>query len=136
MKNLIYITMLLLIFSSNSYARICSSDEPTTCIVSIIHLIAKPDDFNKKIIVVSGVYDEFEDTYRLYLDHEKYERRMSVYAVELELSEIQKKSLRDLKGEYVQVKGLYDSDLTGVIGISAGTVTKVTKWLHDERLQK
>lgn len=103
--------------SSSAHGQGDIKAEPGTVEVSLLRLIATPQEFHGKAIRVSGVFRyEFEDT-ALYLSQEHLKKRVKGNSIWLRIDRSFVTSnatrLRSLSGAYVVVEGIFDANAAG-----------------------
>jgi hypothetical protein len=109
----------------------CERWEHQVVDVSLIELIARPDDFRNEFVRVEGVLRiEFEGN-ALYLTKEHYEHDISRNAVWLDIDPSYRDGsahvLERKNGTYVAVEGRFDSKCHGHMGAFSGCITKIER---------
>ncbi|MNM57512.1 hypothetical protein D3C81_687150 [compost metagenome] len=95
--------------------------------VSLIQLIANPDQFNGKDVRVIGfLHLEFEGD-AVYSHRDDYEYSIHKNSVSINLSESQIGSWRKLSGGYVIVQGRFNSVDQGHFGARSGSLQNITR---------
>ena len=97
-------------------------------IVSLIRLIATPQEFNGKRVVVMGVPRiEFESN-GLYLHREDYDQGLTKNALWLAVPEDKRDEWEALEGKHVLVEGTFSAENTGHFGMYSGSIGKITRF--------
>ena len=97
--------------------------------VSIIQLLANPDDYDgKNVRLIGYIHFEFEGA-GIYFHKEDFDRR--IYANGFWVSLAQGFSPDHCQDRYVLIEGVFDASSTGHMGLWSGTVkdiTRCTQW--------
>jgi hypothetical protein len=100
--------------------------------VSLVNLIATPEKYDGKLVMVEGVCAiEFEG-YALYLSNDDRKHRVgknAVWAAYYTLVNVDNPLTYKLDGRYVLVEGYFDAKSHGHMGIFSGSITNVTRIL-------
>lgn len=102
--------------------------------VSMIQLIANPEQYHGQLVRVIGVGNlEYEDNcISLSKEDLKYEAGNSIW-IELGPKAISYENARQYNGEYVIVEGVFDKDNCGHMGMFFGAITEISRYeLWDE----
>jgi len=93
--------------------------------ISLIRLLANPDLYNQQVVRVQGFLElEFEGT-ALYLHREDCEQMLTRNALWLDVpSEIWERKY-ELTERYVQVTGVFRSELHGHMDLFGGAITRI-----------
>jgi hypothetical protein len=95
--------------------------------VSLIQLIASPEQFNGKDVRVIGfLHLEFEGD-AVYSHRDDYEYSIHKNSVSINLSELQIRSWRKLSRGYVIVQGRFNSVEQGHFGARSGSLQNITR---------
>ena len=104
--------------------------EPGVYEVSLVRLIAHPEIYHGKTVVVCGIGNfEFEGT-AIYLNTEAFKYHNYKSSVWLNFTEkfvdenIDK--LNELKGKYVRVKGVFDAEKLGHFALCSGSIDVIS----------
>ncbi|MGZ4976197.1 MAG: hypothetical protein ACXV8O_03505 [Methylobacter sp.] len=115
-----FFLFLLVVYSPTSY-----SDEPLH--VSMIQLIANPDEYQGKVIRFIGFLKLAFEGNVIYVHREDYERAIIPNGVWVDIGKEMYKSSRKLSGHYVIVEGQFNAKDKGHMGMWSGTVTAVQR---------
>jgi hypothetical protein len=88
--------------------------------VSMIQLIARPDDFDGEYVRVVGFHRHEFEGYALYLHREDYERGLTKNGLWME-------GAPEHDGAYVLVEGQFNARKTGHLGMWSGEIEAVTR---------
>lgn len=95
--------------------------------VSLINLIAKPQEYHKKKVEVKGfLHVEFENC-AIYLSQEDYAKGIDKNSIWIQISKNEIKNMDNLSDNYVIVEGLFDKDNHGHENNYSGAIGKITK---------
>jgi hypothetical protein len=95
--------------------------------VSMVSLIADPQRFNGQFIRVIGfLHLEFEGNH-LYLHSEDYKQAIYKNGLWLSLTKVQIKKEIKLSNRYVIAEGIFNSENKGHMGLSSGSLEKITR---------
>ena len=95
--------------------------------VSMIQLIANPQQYaGKPIRVIAFLNLEFEGN-ALYLHREDFDRSIVSNAVWISLEDHQVRTSRKLSGGYVLVEGIFSAKDRGHFGMFSGSIQQVTR---------
>jgi hypothetical protein len=95
-------------------------------IVSMIRLIATPEKYHDKEIIVSGYLNlQFEGN-AIYIHKQDYENGLTKNGLWVNFSEeVPKVQISDANGKYVMLRGTFDMERTGHFGLWSGTINKI-----------
>lgn len=87
--------------------------------LSFVKLLARPERYNNKIIMLEGVFSYHPEETGMYMSREFFDERMSQYWIPLNFSKVDP-ALQRYDGKYVEVTGVYDlvdsdNDPSGII---------------------
>ncbi len=118
--------ILLLAFKGAPAGRSGSSTEPSA--VSMIALLASPQDYNGRSIRTTGfLCIEFEGN-ALYLHEEDYRYSMTKNALKLDLSREQEEHFKDLSLKHVLIEGTVEANRQSVErGMFTGSLKNITR---------
>ena len=121
MKKLNWLGLLLVLsVSLQSFA-----EEPLD--VSMVSIIATPNQFNGKLVRVSGYLNiEFENV-ELYLHKEDCAQGLTKNGAWLDLNRETRRKFDPMKLHYVFVEGIVDSTHLGHMGATSVTLTKIQR---------
>src|SRR5438067_12180034 len=95
--------------------------------VSIIRLIAAPQDYAQKIVRVVGYLSiEFEGD-AIYLHEEDFRRSLTTNALSIGAKPEMRKELERLTGRYVIIEGVFDPSAGGHMGLFSGGIADITR---------
>ena len=101
--------------------------------VSIIDLIANPDKYHGRNVMIKGVVRLQFESNAIYLTKDCYNNRLSKNALWISLDEKTLKTdlrkLRKYNGKYVLVEGVFDKTNKGHFGMYSGTIKNVYRFL-------
>ena len=124
LRGFLLIASCLLVFVSIGVAQPPRSSKESPLDVSLIQLIARPDDFDGEYVRVLGFYrHEFEGN-ALYLHREDYEHGLSKNAFWLD-------GKPEYDKRYVLVQGRFNATRLGHLGAFSGTIenlTRIQRW--------
>jgi len=120
MKNLLLLVLLLVGGSPQSFA-----EEPLD--VSMINLIATPNNFDGKLVRVSGYLNIEFESMELYLHKEDCVQGLTKNGVWLGLDREARRKFDSMKLHYVLVEGVVDSTHFGHMGATSATLTKIQR---------
>ncbi|KRB98283.1 hypothetical protein [Duganella sp. Root198D2] len=104
--------------------------------VSMIQLIANPQQYDGKPIRVMAFLNlEFEGN-ALYLHREDFDKSLLSNAVWISLDDQQVRTSKKFSGGYVLVEGVFSSKDRGHLGIFSGSIQQVTRIQSWERKKK
>jgi hypothetical protein len=120
------LAILLLAFKDSLSGRSSDSAEPRE--VSIVGLLASPQDYNGRFIRTTGfLCIEFEGN-ALYLHEEDYRYSMTKNAVKLDLSKEQEDHFKDLSLKHVLIEGTIEaSKQSAERGMYTGSLKNITR---------
>jgi hypothetical protein len=87
--------------------------------VSIVRLLANPEEFSGKAVRLWGVFHVDRETMALFLSRESYEYGVSQNAVPISTTYTRIEDLPRLNGHYVWIVGVFDAKEGGPIGFTA-----------------
>lgn len=100
--------------------------------VSLINLIATPEQYDGKLVRVIGVGNVKFESNGLYLSRDDYKKAITKNAVWLaldeELLETTYEKLKKSNGKYVLVEGIFNSKKKGHFGRYSGTIDTITRY--------
>lgn len=100
--------------------------------VSIIALIANPDEYDGKVVRVMGVGRlEFEGN-SIYLHKEDYEMRNSRNGLWISLGSeaTPYEDAEKYNGEYVLIEGVFSKENHGHMGLWSGAIVNITRYIR------
>jgi hypothetical protein len=93
--------------------------------VSMIRLIAAPQEYSKKVIRVIGYLNiEFEGN-AVYLHKEDFERSLTTNAIWVDAKPEIMKDLKKLSGQYVLLEGVFEGSDHGHMGLFSGALREI-----------
>lgn len=99
--------------------------------VSLINLISTPKDFNKKHIRLEGILEYEFEGHGIYLTRDDYDYGITKNAVWLDIDDemysLRNDELNEMKGEYVIVEGVFNSNENGHFDMYSGSIENVTR---------
>lgn len=100
--------------------------------VSLVRLLANPEKYDGKEVQVTGVARlEFEG-HALYLTKEHYENWITKNALWIDLGygdlRAKAKELAAYNGQYVIIRGVFDKDVTGHMGLFSGAIVDISRY--------
>jgi hypothetical protein len=104
--------------------RRLSSPDDVIELVSIIQLVANPENYHRKYVGVMGVVDIDANGGAVYLHHEDFERSVLWNAVALDADPAK---YPDADGQYASVHGCFLADDHGHLGSFVGSITNVER---------
>ena len=125
-----FITLSLAILFSHISIGVAASDDPIN--ISLINLIASPNDYHGKKVRVIGVsIIEFEGD-SLYLSREQVLNGVTKNAVWItpnyEVLGTTEKKLAENNGGYSLVEGIFNKDNHGHMGLFSGSIDNITRF--------
>ena len=97
--------------------------------VSIIHLIAHPNDYHGKLVRLTGfVRLEFEGT-GVYLHENDYRYHITKNGLWLDVSDEIMKNRKEFNLKYVLLEGTFNAKDTGHMGAWSGSIEKITRFV-------
>ncbi len=126
-----WLATMLVIFSVGINAASTNLDanercDKTNCLLSIIHLMANADKYERKKVWVTGIAD-FSDPKKgaIYFDEGSYKHKIYEHSVSVELdtpkmTALLKKEPGFFQGKYVYVNGVYLANLGHLNGDNGG----------------
>ncbi len=104
--------------------------------VSLIQLIANPQQFDgKPIRVLAYLHLEYEGD-ALYLHREDFDKKLWTNAVSISLEDAQLRHAKKLSGGFVVVEGVYSAKDRGHFGMFSGSIGQVSVIKSYERRRK
>lgn len=104
--------------------------------VSMIQLIANPQQYDgKPIRVMAFLHLEFEGN-ALYLHREDFDKSLLSNAVWISLDDQKIRTSKKLSGGYVLVEGIFNAKDQGHLGSFSGSIQQVTRLQSWERKKK
>jgi hypothetical protein len=95
--------------------------------VSIIRLIASPDDYAGKLVRVVGYLNvEFEGD-AIYLHEEDFQRSLTTNALSIKAKPEMMRELKKLDRQYVILEGVFDPSDHGHMGLFSGAIENITR---------
>lgn len=117
-------------FSSACYSH--GEADQSSISVSMIQLIANPENYNqKKIRVIGAGQLQFEgDKICTHMDDLKYHISKNCLSMSLNIKEIDHpfKKLADYNGEYILIEGTFIADEFGHMGSTSGAIKNITRY--------
>ncbi len=99
--------------------------------ISLINLIATPEKYDEKPVMVEGVFRCEMESDRLYLSNDDYSKRISANAVSLDLADmdmsVNRKQLEQLNGRHVLIEGIFDYNDEGYINLYSGRIENINR---------
>lgn len=95
--------------------------------VSIIRLIAAPQDYAQKVVRVVGYLNIGFEGDAIYLHEEDFERALTTNALWVEAKPEMIKQLKKLTGQYFIIEGVFDPSDTGHMGLFSGAIGDITR---------
>lgn len=96
--------------------------------VSLIQLIAKPKDYDGKVVRVIGfVRLEFEGN-AIYLHQDDYKHRISKNGLWIDVTDDIRKKQKEYDQKYVLLEGTFNAKETGHMGLWSGSIQKITRF--------
>ena len=131
-------TVKILIITVISFAlliillRLFTNNDNKIYYISLINIIANPDQFNNKHIRVIGVSRiEFENN-AIYISRESYDNYLSKNGLWIEFGENYPKeniqAFKKYNGQYVVVEGIYDMKNKGHMDAFSGAIKRITRF--------
>ena len=118
------------IFNTSTTGNLSIAKIDTTKIleVSLIRLIANPEKFNgQKVRVIGYLHLGFED-FVLCLHKEDYIKSISKNGVWVDIkNRTQLKSFSKYSDHYVLLEGIFDSQMTGHMGMNSGSIQNISR---------
>ena len=120
MRNLI-ITWLLLLGGFSCFAQ----NDPSE--VTLLRLLANPERFDgREVQVIGYLHLEFEGN-GLYLHKEDYDHSILGNMIWVNITSGMQKDLKEINDKYVIIRGVFDANDSGHMGLFSGTLKKVTR---------
>ena len=116
---------LLVAFASTAFSADAASDEVRT--VSIIRLIAAPQQYAHKLVRVVGYLNIAFEGDAIYLHEEDFNRSLTANALWIDAKPEMRKELRKLSRGYVILEGVFDPSDTGHMGLFSGALNNITR---------
>ena len=116
------LTALLLLTLSSTYGQEVNN-------ISIIRLIATPEKYHNEIVQITGFLNiEFEGD-AIYLHKEDHDKSLLENSMWVDFSDElkQKVNLEEYNRQYVILKGTFDKNDTGHLGLFGGAIKDITR---------
>jgi hypothetical protein len=95
--------------------------------VSLLQLLAQPEKYHEKEVLIIGyLHLEFEG-HNLYLHKEDYDHGIIGNFIWVNSTEKMLTDIKRLNNKYVIIKGVFDAKAYGHMGLSAGTLKNITR---------
>jgi hypothetical protein len=123
-----FLSIVLLMFLLN-LPNVCAAQEIQT--VSMLQLIATPEKYDKKEVMVVGFLVTEHEGNILYLHREDYEQRISKNGLWVVLTPENKEKLGGLSKHYVLLAGTFNASNKGHMSLTSGAledVKRATSW--------
>jgi hypothetical protein len=104
-----------------------TKDAPRSVAVSFSRLLARPDDFDRRRVLIYGILGGDGASYSLYSDSEAMKYYVLPSAIILDLSDESKLIACRSKGKYVLVEGVFVSRPLDTIVGHAGSLRNITR---------
>lgn len=131
MKQIIcYFTLSILISNflnaQDSLSNAGNISRPEILDISIINLIANPEKYHNKEVIISGYLNlQFEGT-AIYIHKEDFDNGLRKNGLWVNFfNEIKKEELSNAHGNYVMIRGLFDMERKGHWGLWSGTIKDI-----------
>ena len=99
--------------------------------ISLVNLIATPEKYDGKAVMIEGVFRCEMESDCLYLTMDDYTNRISSNAVNLDLVDmdvsVDRWKLKNLSGHYVLIEGVFNYNDEGYITLYSGTIEKINR---------
>ncbi len=95
--------------------------------VSIIRLIAAPQDYAKKVVRVVGYLNIGFEGNAIYLHEEDFKRGLTTNGLWIDAKPEMMKELEKLRGQYVVVEGVFDPTDSGHMGLFSAAIADITR---------
>ena len=96
--------------------------------VSLVKLIANPNDYNGKVVRVIGfVRLEFEGN-AIYLHQDDYKHGISKNGLWIDVTDDIRKKRTDFDQKYVLLEGTFNAKETGHMGLWSGSIQKISRF--------
>ena len=98
---------------------------PEATDVSMIRLIAAPQEYSKKVVRVIGYLNiEFEGN-AIYLHEEDFKRSLTANALWVDAKPEMMEELKKLSGQYVLLEGVFEASDHGHLGLFSGALQEI-----------
>ena len=95
--------------------------------VSLIQLIAKPKNYDSKVMrMIDFVRLEFENN-TIYLHQDDYKHSISKNGLWIDVTDDIRKKQKDYDQKYVLLEGTFNAKDTGHMGLWSGSIQKITR---------
>jgi hypothetical protein len=95
--------------------------------VSIVRLIASPQDYARKLVRVVGYVSIGFEGDAIYLHEEDFKRSLTTNALWLQAKPEMMKELSKLSRQYIVLEGVFDPSDAGHLGLFSGTIRDITR---------
>ncbi|QYK04504.1 hypothetical protein [Shewanella zhangzhouensis] len=106
MSRVIFAVFLFFV-SLSTYAADCFKFKHEACIVSMVELIASPDRFDKRNVIVHGVLGYSNNSYKLYLSRDFFDIDSTVNSINIVVGDSRIENFDEHLSKYVQLKGVF-----------------------------
>ena len=111
--------------------RHCCAQESRQEHISIISLIANPDRYDGKKVLIRGfVVIEFEGD-AIYLSETDYRQMLSKNAIAIDTG-TRLADLKKMSGRYITLEGVFNASNLGHLGLFSGTIINITRIIDFE----
>jgi hypothetical protein len=111
-----------------SLVLVCTAHSADPEVVSLIRLIAAPQQYDGKRVVVIGVPRIDFESYGLYLHKEDFDQGLTKNALWIVVPNGKDDEWKALEGQYVLVDGTFSVQNTGHMGMYSGAIGKITRF--------
>jgi len=125
-------SIIILIILASNFCFGYGKANPKCSGVSLIQLIANPDEYHGKLVRVVGVTNiEFEGN-QIFTskEHYKYSILMNALWINLDLDilGVKEDELKNYNGKYVLIEGIFNKNETGHMGMNSGSIDKISRF--------
>jgi hypothetical protein len=121
MKSYLVIFMILLTLGCASAAESASE------VVTLLQVLARPEKYDgKEILIIGYLHLEFEGDC-LYLHKEDYDHAIIGNHIWVDVTARMEKRKRQLNDKYVIIRGIFEAKAHGHLGLSSGTLKDITR---------
>ncbi|PZX51497.1 hypothetical protein LV84_03654 [Algoriphagus ratkowskyi] len=122
MQKYIYVILFFIFFPKDCFSQAKRLRDAGN--VSMIEVLVKPDEFNSKKILFSGILIYEHENSAIYLSKQSAEYAVSTEAFWVRFAKGYEsdQELKKLDGKYVSVYGIFDKDQFGHMGAYRGTI--------------
>jgi len=97
-------------------------------LISMVQLLAKPQEFNgKRLQVIGFIHLEFEGN-AVYLSQEDFQHGIDKNGLWLSISETELNDLEKINNSYAVVEGTFNAKNKGHVGMWSGSIENITKF--------